>query len=208
MCKECSEPFANAPDGPKESHDAKVKRSLTLPTSDMVDRHDATHCPYRSWCSACVRAKAKEDAHKRDKAGLDEASGLPVISMDYEMPEEKIVMLVVKDDESGSTLAYDCEVKGPGDEWMLRQLAKDLEEWGRKDICVKTDGEPAMIAVQTALAALRKSRTVPRNPPAYNPQSNGAAEKAVQDVTAHARCLLLALEAHLGVNVDVTLPIV
>ncbi len=198
----------NVHEGPTESHDAKIKHSPTLPTEDMIARHDATHLPYRNWCPICVKAKAKEDGHARDKGGLDEETGLPVVSMDYEMLEEKITTLIVKDNESGSVLAYDCEVKGPGDEWVLRQLARDLEDWGRSDICLKTDGEPAMLAVQKAVAVLRKARTIPRNPPAYNPQSNGAAEKAVQDVTGHARCLLLALEAHLKANVDVTLPIV
>ena len=42
--------------------------------------------------------------------------------------------------------------------------------------------------------------TKPENPPAYNPESNGA-EKAVQDVSGQVRTLKLALEARIGVMI-------
>ena len=41
---------SEAPEAPK----VKLKGSPCLPSKSEVDRHDATHCPYRSWCSACV----------------------------------------------------------------------------------------------------------------------------------------------------------
>ena len=192
----------------QEELKVKFKKSPCLPSKEEVDRHDTTHCPYRSWCDACVRSKAREDAHARKLTGRDDESGLPVISMDYDHLENKITVLVAKDEETGSLLAYDCTKKGPGDEWVMRQLVRDLSDWGREDICLKTDGEPSMIAVQAALATMRKARTVPRNPPVYNPQSNGAAEKAVQDVNAQARCLLLALESRVKCKIDPGLPIV
>ena len=72
---------------------------------------------------------------------------------------------------------------------------------------MKTDGEPAMIALQAAVADARASRTVPRNPPAYNPQSNGSAEKAVQDVAGQTRRLTLALEARLQQRISAKLQV-
>ena len=48
-----------------EAHDASFKNSPKRPTGEEVERHDATHCPYRSWCAACVAASAKEDPHPR-----------------------------------------------------------------------------------------------------------------------------------------------
>ena len=50
-----------------EEHPARVKPSPTKPNSEEVGRHEATHCPYRSWCPACVAASAKEDAHPRQQ---------------------------------------------------------------------------------------------------------------------------------------------
>ena len=90
------------------------------------------------------------------------------MSMDYELLEGKVTVLIVKDHASGAVLAYACSAKGPADQWVVRQFTRDLYDWGRRDICLKTDGEPAMIALQTAIADARASRTVPRNPLAYN----------------------------------------
>ena len=112
-----------------EAHDAKIKSSPERPTADEVERHDATHCPYRSWFSVCVAASAKEDPHPR-KDKKDTEIGLPVIDFDYDLLEEKLAVLIVRDAQSGAKLAYDCEVKGPGYDWVVKQLARELEVFG------------------------------------------------------------------------------
>jgi hypothetical protein len=48
---------------------------------------------------------------------------------------------------------------------------------------------------------------MPRNPPAYNPESNGAIEKGVQDFNGQLRTIRLALETRLGVKIAVDHPI-
>ena len=177
---------------PCEEHTARVKKILTKPSSAEVANHEATHCPFRSWCKVCVAASAREDPHPR-RRHRDEESGLPMVSMDYELLEQKVTVLVAKDETSGATLAYDCEAKGPSDEWVVRQMIRDLEDWGRRDLCFQSDGEPAITALQQALAESRSGTTIQRNSPAYTPQANGSAEKAVQDVTDLMRRLLLGL---------------
>ena len=112
---------------PCEEHTARVKKILTKPSSAEVANHEATHCPFRSWCKVCVAASAREDPHPR-RRHRDEESGLPMVSMDYELLEQKVTVLVAKDETSGATLAYDCEAKGPSDEWVVRQMVRDLED--------------------------------------------------------------------------------
>ena len=63
-----------------------------------------------------------------------------------------------------------------------------------------------MLALQQAIAEARKEATVQRNSPAYNPQSNGGAAKAAQDVTDLMRRMLLGLEAKLRGRFDLSLP--
>ena len=128
---------------------------------------------------------------------MDEETGLPIVSFDYELLEGKAAVIIAKDHAAGAFLAYTCTEKGLANKWVVKQFIRDLCDWGRKDICLKTDGEPAMIALHTAVADARSSRTVPRNPPAYNPQSNGSVEKAVQDMAGLMRRLTPALEARL-----------
>ena len=127
---------------------------------------------------------------------------------DYDLLEDDLTLLIVKDKQSGAALAYDCETKGPGDTWIVKQLTKDLADWGRTHICLMSDGEPAMTAFQQAVAQARpRQQTVLRNSPPYNPQSNGGAEKAAQDVVDVARRLVLAFEARLKQKLSLQLPI-
>ena len=62
---------------------------------------------------------------------------------------------------------------------------------------LKTDGEPAIVQVQEAVIGKRQHPTVPENPPAYDPQANGEAERAVQEVKAQLRAVKLGLEARI-----------
>ena len=203
------------PNGPMsespEAREATVLPSLARPSAEAIEKHKATHLHYRSWCPVCVKANGKEDAHRRKKKGKDEkdrGNALPKISLDYQelksrakkgpTKDDKVVKIIVAMDEStGCKLSYRVESKGIQDAWIVKRLVRDFEELGRRDIILKTDGEPAMLALQRAIAQERPGITKPENPPSYNPASNGACEKAVQDVSGHVRALKFALEANI-----------
>ena len=72
---------------------------------------------------------------------------------------------MAKDESAGAKLAYDYFAKDPPEEWVVRLLVRDLEDW-RRDVRFQTDGEPAMLALQQAIAEARKGDTVQRNSPA------------------------------------------
>ena len=213
---EIEKEFICPPCEPPEARFSRVLHSPCKPTAEEIEKHYATHLPYRNWCPICVAAKAKEAPHTRDKNAKcdDEDSKLPIISADYtelnpdEKDVNKVKMMISKDETTGNTAGFRCRVKGPGDEWALKRLKQEIQEWGRNNIIFKTDGEPAMIAVQSRLQGMREGVTVPRNPPAYNPQSNGPCEKAVQDVVAQVRTLKLGLEARIGAKIPDDHPVV
>ena len=193
------DPFVCSPSG--DSREPVIIRSPIMPSAEDIKTHYATHLPYRSWCPVCVKAKCKEDGHFRIKERDKNKDGLTIISLDYQdlNEESKIAQKIIvgKDETTGMLLAHFIKCKGTGDEWLMRQLVRDIEEFGRSDVILKTDGEPAIVALQSRIQSMRKASTVPRHPPAYNPQSNGPCEKAVQDVTAHMRALIIGLEARL-----------
>ena len=182
------------------------------PSAEDVDRHNCTHLPYRNWCPVCVKAKGREDDHRRGAHHEEDASGLPIVSLDYQTlngdGDKGTKVIIGKDESTGNVLGHSVICKGLADEWVIKRIVKDMEELGLGHAIVKTDGEPAIVAVQNRIQALRPGRTVPRNPPAYNPQSNGPCEKAVQDVSAQLRVLILALEARLDTTIADDLPIV
>ena len=122
--------------------------SPTKPSAEDIDKHYTTHLPYRNWCPVCVKAKGREDAHRRASGGTSE--GLPIVSMDYQEFDDveglkNTKAIVAKDEESGAVLSYKVLCKGPNGEWVVKRLVKDIEELGRTDIRLKTDGEPAIV---------------------------------------------------------------
>ncbi len=99
------------------------------------------------------------------------------------------------------------EVKSPKDEWVIEKVCKDVEGFGHSALILKTDGEPALVAVQSKVIARREARTVPENPPAYDPKANGAIEKGVQDINARLRLIRIALQSRLGKKLPIRHPI-
>lgn len=171
---------AEVESGEFEKPPIRVAKDPGAPTEQEVQEHYATHLPYRSWCPVCVKARGKEEPHKKATTSNDK----PIVSMDYkELGEEieeddKIEMIVIKDEKTGCVSAHHCERKGATDTWAMDRVIDDIETFGHNDVILKTDGEPSMLQVQRHVKAKRAGTTIPMNPPAYNPQSNGAAERA------------------------------
>ena len=183
------------------------------PSAEAIAQHYTNHLPYRNWCPVCVKAKGVEAPHRRGANAADEEDkgGVPVVGIDYNALDEemqqvdesaaKLKTMVMKDETTGNVYQHKIEVKGAGDEWLSKKMCRDLEELGRRDMILKSDGEPAIVAIQSKVQSMRPGRTIPRNPPAYNPESNGAIEKAVRDVTGQSRALKIGLEARLKATI-------
>lgn len=43
----------------EEGRKAVTRREVVGPTKKEREEHEATHCPYRSWCRHCVRGEAE-----------------------------------------------------------------------------------------------------------------------------------------------------
>ena len=57
------------------------------------------------------------------------------------------------------------------------------------------------------MVSVRTQPTIPVNSPAYDPQANGGAERAVQEVKGQLRAIKLGLEARIGVEITDTMAI-
>ena len=127
--------------------------------------------------------------------------------MDYkafsesEHDDDKIQMVVVKDESTGCVSAHVCEAKGAGDRWVVDRICDDIGLWGHTELIIMVDGEPALVQVQEAIKDKWNHETVPQNPPAYNPQANGAAERAVQEIMGEIRALKIGLEQRIGIKI-------
>ena len=88
-------------------------------------------------------------------------------------------------------------IKGKGlvDDWVVRQSTDDIQTLGYTDLRIKADNETPITAVMNKVKEFRDlksaGKTIPDPSVAGQPQTNGVAEKAVQDVTVQVRKLSL-----------------
>ena len=182
------------------------------PIQQEWDDHVKTHVPFRAWCPHCVRGRARNAPHAvihRD------ADSLPVISFDYcdlgnrEMPEVEdgvnddngpTPVLVMHDSIAKSVFAHAVPHKGTqheGAEFAVQAVAADIESLGYKRIIVRGDQEPSLLAFLRRVRHYVKCDCVPELSAVGEPQSNGAAERAVQTIKGLCRTLRDALESNI-----------
>ena len=105
-----------------------------------------THTPFRSWCPACVKARAKASHHR---AAESEEKGVATVHIDYWFMrdgrgEESQTIAVMKDDDSKAFGAHSVPQKG-NVKWVAERLAQDIADMGHsKKIIIKSDQEPAI----------------------------------------------------------------
>ncbi len=195
MCRPCGE---NVTMNPAEDAPIKVARHPGDPTEEEFQKHCVTHLPYRRWCQICVKAKGKADGHKEARE-----STAPSIVLDYKSfgqeidTDDKATAIVGRDKKTVSTFAHVCDHKGTSDRWVVNKLIEDIELMDHTEIILKGDGEPALIQLMEEIKKRRSHNTIIQNPPAYDPKSNGAAEKAVQDYMGQVRVGKIGLEFRL-----------
>ena len=202
MCRDCA---------PEE---APVKRPANPsdPTPEEKEKHNCTHLPNRPWCPICVKARGREDAHYV-KAMEEKLKGLPKVAMDYAETGEKLdksdmrKLLIGRERWTKHTFGHLVGCKGLGDERIVNKVVKSMGETGFTKMTLKGDGEPALVQVQEAVKDNRQHETILENPPAHDPQCNGEAERAVQEVKAQIRCVKLGVEARIQEKLDARWPV-
>ena len=189
------------------------------PTQEERERHNKTHLPHRSWCAVCVQARAREDKHYK-AVNAERELGLPRVSLDYGQLEDTVEgeagvkvtykkrFVVGRDRWSRFTFAHLVKCKGLGDDTVVKKLTKSVDKLGYRKMVLKTDGEPALVAVQAAVAKNRDQDTLCENPPAHDHQANGDAERAVGELKAQMGAVKIGLEARIQKEFDARWPII
>ena len=171
---------------------AKPMRQTNCPTPEEIALHELLHLPAATWCETCVKGRGREAPHQ-DHRGCMLDSVLPVIQCDYgyltDVGEEPVVALFASCRSSTKLFATLCTMKGPKDTYVVAAFASWIWELGRatksppflpwfqpsKDK-VMADGEAEQITCQVS--------------PKGSHESNGAAERIVQQVRGMARVYL------------------
>ena len=85
---------------------------------------------------------------------------------------------------------------------IVDKVTRWIDALGYRKVVLKTDGEPALVAVQEAVAMARTHETMCKNPRGNDPQANGVAERAVGEVKAQLRAFKIGFEARLQSPID------
>ena len=198
------------PQGPVEANGRTIVPIIVCLGFDPfrpVQNHTFAH---GSWCEVCIKAREREDAHASQK----EKGAKPTIAMDYkefgeaEDSEDKIKTIILKDGESGCMAAHVVEQKGSPDLWAVQRILDDIRMFGHTDVIMKGDGELALVQVQREIVDKRSAGSVHQNPPAYDPQSNGAVERCVQEFMNQMRAMKIGLEQRIQMKIDTSWMIV
>ena len=124
------------------------------PSQRELEEHRVHHIQFRNWCAHCVSGRGQSD-HHRKQLRVHEQEVL-VISIDYaflgDQDEEKDVMpsSVMKDRKSGAIKAHMIEEKGVN-AFAIKRVGQDLGLLGYKKTVLKSDNEPAIIALKNAI---------------------------------------------------------
>ena len=94
-------------------------------------------------------------------------------------------MMVMVDESTGKNYMRAVSQKGCGPDgdnsWLVKDMHQELKSWGypgggQNKLILKSDGEPAIVAVREALARCHGGIVIPEQPPPGEHQGNGLAE--------------------------------
>ena len=211
----------------EEAEERKVLPTPVLPSQAEIDEHWLDHLPYRSWCGTCVAGRGRERPHTRTHGKRE----IPTLAFDYcfiskegtftreewaSMPAdaEGAKILVVREITSKCTFAHLVKCKGVDDDrYAVDCLVKDIEWMGFTKMMLRSDNEPAIVALlREALRSLRveidfMEQAAEEHPPEYDPQANGAIESTVGAFKGQIRTYVLSLESRLGFRIPPEHPI-
>ena len=141
-------------DQEEEGQGGEVRRSKLVtnvlqPTQKERDAHRPTHIPFRPWCRFCVFGRGRDRQHRTIDRSED---GVPIIGVDFFFIGEPgmkgtIPGVVARDSISKSLFGHIIPGKGTGHGTTADQLASDIDSLGYKRVTIRSDNEPAIVAL-------------------------------------------------------------
>ena len=131
-------------------------RNPGQPTKREREEHELTHQPPRPWCDECNDGRGQHDHHQsiQREDALEELA-IPTVSLDYcflgdnEVRAARNPILVVYDNKSKMIGAWQTYEKGAVD-WVAKEVATFISMigYGQIRVTLKSDGEPAIVALK------------------------------------------------------------
>ena len=189
----------------EEGEKVRFRRTDEEPTSREVEEHNVDHAVIRAWCPHCVKGKAAAYGHRVRE---DKEHKVPRISVDYMFMHHKQSpgeergnpILILKDSKTKVVWARAVPQKGVCP-YAVQRMVKDLKLLGHKRVVMKSDGEPAIVALKDAVKRESEVEIVPEESPVGEHQANGEVEAAVKQVQGQFRTTNDALDTRYGIRI-------
>ena len=176
---------------------AKGRQSRRLSGDDKE-----SDCPRVRFDYCIISDRTREESLSSAEEGADETGAMADdehedAEIDGSSEGRSITVLVMQESQSRSVWAYCVQSKGASEEWVIEQIAEDLDTVGLKNdrIVLKTDQEPAAQEVSRAVARTRATDygTTIESSAVGESNTNASIERAIQDVQAQIRTMRSAL---------------
>ena len=203
---------ARAEESISEQTSSRSLSSPVKPTERMVEDHNVSHIPFRSWCAHCVRGQAKSIGHVRHNKQEEQ---IPTVCMDYGFlgsegdggSDHEHPVLVMVDRASKMKGSFPVPCKGIAHPYPAKIVTTFLNKLGYTKVILKSDQEPSIVALGRAVKAQWEGEIMLEYSPKGESKSNGEAERAVQSVHGLARTVKDFLEEKLQISLEPTWPI-
>ena len=182
--------------GPSSSTKPLKPRTMRAPIGPSKEewmKHQATHVPYKPWCTVCVQGRGQERPHR--SVPEEHVGPVPLVELDFSFVRatrsEKVrPVLLGTCVQNKMGFAELMRAKGMEDPRAARVVTRFLEECGIfHKVTLRIDKEPAVYSNAKAVADIRGAQpTFIETVPAKSKGSIGAVDRLAQDVLAvHAR---------------------
>ena len=183
-----------------DSAEGTASRALPAPpkpTKQMIEDHEVSHLPFRNWCTACVRGRAKSMPHFKQNTEEEVYStysadygffGVPGGIFVESVAGKDLPVQVGYDRKAQCPFAHPVPHKGLRNDqgiesiYGVKCLVGDLNRLGYKKVNVKSDQEPAIMAVITKAKEMWPGEIILEKAPKGEKASNDEAQRAVQSI--------------------------
>lgn len=143
---------------PLEVSEARALRAPTRPAAEEQELHELTHLFHAPWCKHCVQARGRDEARRQTADRVDAVQ--PLVSLDYfclsgkDRPERPAMEMGIAavDQSTGALWASMVIAKGMVmGPYPAQSMAVWLKEVGHVRVTLRSDGEPAILALANAV---------------------------------------------------------
>ena len=125
---------------PQENAPLQVAHDPGDPTTKEREVQNATHIPFRSWCSICVEAQGREESRRNGRGALKpQLFDCKTVGQE-DGRDDKATAIVYKDDHTKMIFGHVCERKGVSDTWVIETIKEDIARLGYQGVILKGDG--------------------------------------------------------------------